>query len=59
MEKFGWDVKFVDVDDHAGVEAAIDDKTRCVFTESLANRQRATVAKQLANLLRVAASAAP
>ena len=37
FKKFGWEVKFVDVDDHAGFEAAIDDKTRAVFTESLAN----------------------
>ncbi len=37
FKKFGWEVKFVDVDDHAGFEAAIDDKTRVVFTESLAN----------------------
>lgn len=37
FKKFGWEVKFVDVDDTAGFEAAIDNKTRCVFTESLAN----------------------
>ena len=37
FKKFGWEVKFVDVDDHAGFEAAIDEKTRVVFTESLAN----------------------
>ena len=37
FKKFGWDVKFVDIGDHAAVDAAIDEKTRCVFTESLAN----------------------
>ena len=35
--KFGWEVKFVDVDDPAAFEAAIDENTRAVFTESLAN----------------------
>ena len=37
FKKFGWDVKFVDADDPANVAAAIDDKTRAVFIESLAN----------------------
>jgi len=37
FKKFGWEVKFVDVDDHAGFDAAVDDKTRVIFTESLAN----------------------
>ena len=37
IRKFGWEAKFVDADDPAEVAAAIDDKTRCVFIESLAN----------------------
>jgi O-acetylhomoserine (thiol)-lyase len=37
FKKFGWEVKFVDIDDVEGFEAAIDDKTRLIFTESLAN----------------------
>ncbi|HSG33909.1 MAG TPA: aminotransferase class V-fold PLP-dependent enzyme, partial [Sphingomonadaceae bacterium] len=37
FKKFGWEAKFVDADDPANVAAAIDDKTRCVFIESLAN----------------------
>ena len=37
FRKFGWDAKFVDAGDPANVAAAIDDKTRCVFIESLAN----------------------
>ncbi len=35
--KFGWEGRFVDAGDPAKVAAAIDDKTRCVFIESLAN----------------------
>ena len=35
--KLGWETRFVDADDPANVRAAIDDKTRCVFVESLAN----------------------
>ena len=35
--KFGWETRFVDADDPANVAAAIDDDTRCVFIESLAN----------------------
>ena len=35
--KMGWQTKFVDADDAANVAAAIDDKTRAVFIESLAN----------------------
>ena len=35
--KFGWETRFVDTDDVENVLAAIDDKTRCVFIESLAN----------------------
>jgi O-acetylhomoserine (thiol)-lyase len=37
IKKFGWEGHFVDADDPANVAAAIDDKTRCVFIESLAN----------------------
>ena len=35
--KFGWETRFVDADDPENVRAAMDDKTRCVFIESLAN----------------------
>ncbi|MCB2063182.1 MAG: aminotransferase class V-fold PLP-dependent enzyme, partial [Novosphingobium sp.] len=35
--KFGWEGRFVDADDPAKVAAAIDENTRCVFIESLAN----------------------
>ncbi|ODT01140.1 MAG: O-acetylhomoserine aminocarboxypropyltransferase [Erythrobacter sp. SCN 62-14] len=35
--KFGWTTVFVDADDPAAVAAAINDKTRAVFIESLAN----------------------
>lgn len=35
--KFGWKAVFVDADDPAAVAAAITDKTRGVFIESLAN----------------------
>ena len=34
---FGWQADFVDVDDLAAVKAAISDKTRLIFIESLAN----------------------
>ena len=37
FRKFGWTVKWADIEDSASFEAAIDDKTRAVFTESLAN----------------------
>lgn len=37
FRKFGWETRFVDADDAANVAAAMDDKTRCVFIESLAN----------------------
>ena len=37
FQKFGWETRFVDADDAANVAAACDDKTRCVFIESLAN----------------------
>ncbi len=37
FKKFGWDVRFADIDDPASFDAAVDDKTRAIFTESLAN----------------------
>lgn len=37
IKRFGWSAKFVDFDDLAAVEAAIDDDTRAVFCESVAN----------------------
>ncbi len=37
FRKFGWETRFVDTDDPNNVVAAMDDKTRCVFIESLAN----------------------
>ncbi|WP_108482303.1 O-acetylhomoserine aminocarboxypropyltransferase/cysteine synthase family protein [Oceaniglobus ichthyenteri] len=37
IKRFGWSVKFVDFDDTDAVKAAIDDNTRAVFCESIAN----------------------
>lgn len=37
FRKFGWETRFVDTDDVENIRAAMDDKTRCVFIESLAN----------------------
>ncbi len=37
FKRFGWSAKFVDFDDLDAVEAAIDDDTRAVFCESIAN----------------------
>lgn len=37
FKRFGWTCKFVDTDDLAAVEAAIDDKTRAIFCETIAN----------------------
>ena len=37
FRKFGWETRFVDADDPENVRAAMDDKTRAVFIESLAN----------------------
>ena len=37
IRKFGWSAKFVDFDDLDAVKAAIDDDTRAVFAESIAN----------------------
>ncbi len=37
IRRFGWSAKFVDFDDLAAVEAAVDDDTRAIFCESIAN----------------------
>jgi O-acetylhomoserine (thiol)-lyase len=37
IRKFGWSAKFVDTEDLAAVEAAVDDNTRAIFCESIAN----------------------
>ncbi len=37
IKRFGWSAKFVDIDDMDAIDAAIDDKTRAVFCESIAN----------------------
>ena len=37
IKRFGWEAKFVDIDDTDAVKAAIDDDTRAVFCESIAN----------------------
>jgi O-acetylhomoserine (thiol)-lyase len=37
IRKFGWSAKFVDFEDHAALRAAIDDDTRAIFCESIAN----------------------
>ncbi len=37
IKRFGWEVKFVDFDDLDAVAAAIDDDTRAVFGEAIAN----------------------
>lgn len=37
FKKFGWETRFVDADDPENIRAAMDDNTRCVFIESLAN----------------------
>ncbi|WP_395542002.1 O-acetylhomoserine aminocarboxypropyltransferase/cysteine synthase family protein [Neotabrizicola sp. sgz301269] len=37
IKRFGWEAKFVDTDDLNAVEAAIDDNTRAVFCETIAN----------------------
>ena len=37
IRRFGWEAKFVDFDDEAAVTAAIDDNTRAIFCESIAN----------------------
>jgi O-acetylhomoserine (thiol)-lyase len=37
FRNFGWEVRWADVDDVASFEKQIDDKTRAIFIESLAN----------------------
>ncbi|MYM54597.1 O-acetylhomoserine aminocarboxypropyltransferase/cysteine synthase family protein [Thalassovita mangrovi] len=37
IKRFGWSAKFVDFDDTAAIEAAVDDNTRAIFCESIAN----------------------
>jgi len=37
IRRFGWSAKFVDFDDLAAVEAAVDENTRAVFCEAIAN----------------------
>ncbi len=37
IKRFGWSATFVDLDDTAALEAAIDDNTRAIFCESISN----------------------
>jgi len=37
IKRFGWSAKFVDLDDSAALEAAIDDDTRAIFCETIGN----------------------
>ena len=37
IRKFGWSAKFVDFDDLGALESAVDDNTRAIFCESIAN----------------------
>ncbi len=37
FKHFGWEVRFVDFEDHDAIKAAIDDRTKAVFCESIAN----------------------
>ena len=37
IKRFGWSAKFVDTDDLVAVEHAIDDNTRAIFCETIAN----------------------
>lgn len=37
FSRFGWTCRFADTDDPDAVRAAVNDKTRCIFVESLAN----------------------
>lgn len=36
-ERFGWNVKWVDITNPEEVKAAVTDKTRCIFMESISN----------------------
>lgn len=37
MKRFGWGCTFVDFDDIAAIEAAVDENTRAIFCESISN----------------------
>lgn len=37
FKRFGWSAKFVDFDDPAAIEAAVDHNTRAIFCESISN----------------------
>ena len=37
FKNFGWEVRWADMDDPSSIAALIDDKTRAIFVESLAN----------------------
>jgi len=37
FKQFGWKVNFVDIEDEKALKAAINDKTKCIFIESIAN----------------------
>ena len=37
IKRFGWEAKFIDIDDADAIRAAIDDNTRAIFCESIAN----------------------
>ncbi len=37
IKRFGWSCSFVDFDDLAALEAAVDDNTRAIFCESISN----------------------
>lgn len=37
IKRFGWSCTFVDFDDVAAIEAAVDDNTRAIFCESISN----------------------
>ena len=37
IKRFGWEAKFVDIDDADAIKAAIDDDTRAIFCETIAN----------------------
>jgi len=37
IKRFGWEARFVDIDDADAINAAIDDDTRAIFCESIAN----------------------
>jgi O-acetylhomoserine (thiol)-lyase len=37
IKRFGWEARFVDIDDEGAIVAAIDEHTRAIFCESIAN----------------------